>query len=83
MSIKLVTKAWETCLPMTRKIVLLALADAADESGICRQPVEQIASKCCLSKRTVLRCLAELEGNFYIKRTNQSGKSAIKLLGLK
>ena len=52
--------AWQQPLPTTSKFVLLALADAADEVGICWPSIATIAELCTLTPRTVSRALREL-----------------------
>ncbi|PRE43859.1 helix-turn-helix domain-containing protein [Burkholderia multivorans] len=70
MSIKAMNWAWEQRLPPNSKLILMALADAADEVGQCWPRVRLIAEKCCTSERTVQRILKELEtaGFLHIER---------------
>ena len=58
--------AWEQRLPPNSKLILMALADAADEVGQCWPRVRLIAEKCCTSERTVQRVLKELETTGYL-----------------
>lgn len=70
MSIEVMTLVFKRSLgSVTRKAVLLAMADAANEdgSGIWKS-AETIASECDLSKRTVLRTWSELEAEGLIRR---------------
>lgn len=62
--------AWEQRLPPNSKLILMALADSADEVGKCWPRVRLIAEKCCTSERTVQRVLKELEtaGFLHIER---------------
>ncbi|GAO26857.1 hypothetical protein ALISP_6677 [Alicycliphilus sp. B1] len=55
--------AWKQRLSPASKLILMALADAADEVGICWPRVRLIAEKACTSQRTVQRVLKELEVN--------------------
>ena len=57
MSIKAMNWAWEQQLSCSRKLVLMAIADAADDSGDCWPKVKTIAKKCNLSGRTVQRII--------------------------
>jgi len=70
MSIKAMNWAWEQRLPPNSKLILMALADSADEDGKCWPRVRLIAEKCCASERTVQRVLKELEerGFLHIER---------------
>jgi hypothetical protein len=59
MSIKAMNWAWEQKLPPSSKLILMAIADAADEEGDCWPKVKTIAKKCGVSDRTVQRVLKE------------------------
>ncbi len=52
--------AWRQHLPSTPKLVLMALADATDDEGICWPSVATIAAKACVSTRTVQRVIQTL-----------------------
>ena len=49
--------AWGQALPPTSKLILMALADAADDEGLCWPGVRTLATKCCVSGRTVQRTI--------------------------
>ena len=53
--------AWDQRLGPSAKLILLALADDADDSGQCWPAVRGIAGKCLVSERTVQRALKEFE----------------------
>lgn len=53
--------AWEQTLPPSSKLVLMALADIADDAGKCWPGVRLIARKCCVSERTVQRVIRQFE----------------------
>jgi hypothetical protein len=53
--------AWLTKLPPTPKLVLTALADIADDQGLCWPSVRAMAQKCSLSERSVQRILQSLQ----------------------
>ncbi|WP_312595917.1 helix-turn-helix domain-containing protein [Stutzerimonas nitrititolerans] len=61
MSIKAMNWAWEQKFPPSSKLILMSLADAADDTGECWPRVRIIAEKCCTSERTVQRVLKEFE----------------------
>ena len=42
------------------KLVLLRLADRADESGICYPSQRRLAAECCITERTVRNAIADL-----------------------
>jgi len=52
--------AWLQVLSPSSKLVLMALADAADDQGICWPSVPTLARKCSVSPRTVQRVLKAL-----------------------
>ena len=55
MSIKCLAWAWGKQLPPLPKLVLLAIADHADDNGYAWPGVNGVAQKCGVSKRTVQR----------------------------
>ena len=61
MSIRAMNWAWDQRLGPSAKLILLALADDADDSGQCWPAVRRIAGKCLVSERTVQRALKEFE----------------------
>ena len=52
--------AWRQALTPTLKLVLMALADAADDQGVCWPSVSTLAKKCTVSTRAVQRSLRVL-----------------------
>jgi hypothetical protein len=60
MSIKLLAQAWDVQLPHPEKLVLLALADNANDEGYCWPSVPNVAHKCGLEDRSVRRMVARL-----------------------
>jgi hypothetical protein len=69
MSVKVMGLAWYMSgLNSTQKIVLLALADHANDEGKhCYPSVERLARKCSLHERTVRRILSEFREGELIK----------------
>lgn len=61
-SISLMSEVWEADLPRDQKIVLLAMADHAQDDGSRVFPgVERLAQKCGYSERSVRRKIADLK----------------------
>ena len=52
-----------------KKMVLMALANYADENGRCWPSNARIADECGVSRRQVIRVLKELETDGFIART--------------
>jgi len=52
--------AWQQKLSPTPKLILMALADAANDFGVCWPSVSTVATKCCVSIRTVRRVMQKL-----------------------
>ena len=57
------TWAWATELPPTPKLVLMALADIADDQGICWPSQNTLAKKCSMAERSVRRILLQLQAS--------------------
>lgn len=76
MSISLMTDVWKLTLQAPRKMVLLALADNANDDGTdCWPSVGKLVEKCSMSERAVQGHLAALEEDGYIKRHERLGRS--------
>ncbi len=57
----------------TRKLVLVKLADNANDDGICWPSYQYIADQCETSKRSVINHISELESNGFLKVTHRKG----------
>ena len=70
------TWAWSKALPPTSKLVLMALADIADDLGVCWPSHPTLAVKCSLADRTLRRVLSLLRAQklvFIEPRFNTNG----------
>lgn len=61
MSVKASHWAWLQALPPPQKVVLLAMADHADDLGRCWPSIGLLARKSCSSPRTVQRVIRDLQ----------------------
>src|SRR5947209_5428982 len=61
MSIKAMNWAWAQKMAPTPKLILMALADSANDSDECWPGIPFVAEKCCVSERTVQRVLQGFE----------------------
>ncbi len=68
MSIEALMWAWAQRISHGSKLVLLALADHADEEGWCWPRVRYLAKKCGVSERSVQRGLKDLERSAFVQR---------------
>jgi len=87
MSISCMNWAWQIQLPPTEKLVLMSLADNADDLGQCYPSMKYIAKRCCVSKRTGQRILKilkqkELVSSQYRNRKDGSNTSNIYTLNI-
>ncbi len=80
MSIVLMTEAWKAPLPTGQKMVLLALADNANDLGECYPAISTIAVKCSMSERTVQVHISALEKCGAIRRDMRNGRSTLYTL---
>lgn len=77
MSIKLMSKAWDLDIPLADKMVLLALADSANEKGECWPSIEEVAKKASLSDRAVQKCLKHLVEGGHVSINRRYKKSNV------
>ncbi len=73
MSVKVSGMVWESDVPVTDgRVVLLALADNANDAGRCWPGTEHLAGKCCVSRSTVFRLLRKLEDQGLLSREQRT-----------
>ena len=74
MSIKVMQWAWEQAIfNGTRKLVLLALADRANDDGECWPGITSLADKCSIPRRTLIRALTDLEEQGFLSVQHRAG----------
>lgn len=66
--------AWQLDLPDSQKIVLLALADCANDEGHCWPSMATLAKKCSKGERTVQGVIKKLVDDGHITREERLGK---------
>jgi hypothetical protein len=76
-SIRLMSDVWRLDLPTVEKMVLLVIADHANDEGTQSYPSQAtIATKASISVRTVQRAVNNLCAQGYIRMTKHAGGSA-------
>ncbi|WP_197513488.1 helix-turn-helix domain-containing protein [Bordetella bronchialis] len=81
MSIALMTEAWKLQgLSSTQKLVLLSLADNANDQGECYPSIATIVHRTCLSERAVQSAVRSLRDLGYVKSMARLGTSTVYLL---
>ncbi len=68
------TAVWAIDLPDSQKIVLLALADCANDEGLCWPSMATLSKKCSKGERTVQGVIKDLVSNGHLSRTEVPGK---------
>lgn len=71
---------WDTDLPPSEKLVLLALADAANDEGHCWPSATTIARKSGQGERTVRRAIQSLIDKKHLSQRQRSGTSPVYTL---
>jgi len=74
MSITTMSEVWELDIPTAEKLVLLAIADNADDDGFCYPGKKHVARKCCLTDRDVMKHISRLQDRGIIEINEISGE---------
>lgn len=69
--------AWNVQLPPREKLVLLALADNANDEGECFPSIATISRRACTDERRTYRILKSLESANHITRVSRPGRSTL------
>ncbi|WP_162527164.1 helix-turn-helix domain-containing protein [Sphingomonas solaris] len=77
MSIRIMSAVWSLALPDSEKIVLLALADCANDEGVCWPSMASLAAKCSKTDRTVQAAVKSLVVAGHLSRTERPGKGVL------
>lgn len=60
MSVKVMNAVWDLQVSLAEKMVLMAIADAADDKGYAWPSFAHLERRCCMSRRSVIRCVNTL-----------------------
>lgn len=74
MSVRVMSEVWKLDLPDSQKIVLLALADCANDEGHCWPSMRTLAAKCTKGERTVQGVIKLLVEAGHVTRREVVGK---------
>jgi len=74
---KVLNDVWERDIPSSRKLVLVCLADIADDKGQCWPSQETIGGRCGMAVRTVHGHLVRLERDGHIERRRRFQNSTV------
>ncbi|GIV57754.1 MAG: hypothetical protein KatS3mg042_0667 [Rhodothermaceae bacterium] len=78
MSIRIMTAVWDSQIQERGKLlVLLCLADHANDEGICHPSVRRLARRTRLTERHVYNLLSELESEGIVSRISRPGTSTL------
>lgn len=78
MSISIMSAVWQLQdLSHTEKLVLLALADNANDEGVCWPAVDTLSRKCSLNKSTISEVIDRLNDYGFVQRKKRFSASVI------
>lgn len=77
MSTLMLSACWRLKIGPTEKLVLISLADQANDDGVCWPGVGSIARRTCLSERSVQRAIGDLESRRMLYRVPRPGTSTV------
>ena len=73
MSVRLVANTLDFVhgIPHGAKLVLICMADYADDKGRCWPSFQKLSERCDMSRRHVIRVVADLEGMGFVRRVEE------------
>lgn len=71
------TAVWDIVLPDSEKIALLALADCANDEGLCWPSMATLARKCSKSDRTLQKAIHSLCEKGHMSREERPGRGVL------
>jgi hypothetical protein len=76
-SIRIMSLVWTTALPDSEKLVLLALADCANDDGVCWPSMRALVAKCSKTDRTIQAAIKSLAAAGHLTRDERPGKGVL------
>lgn len=83
MSVVAMAWAWEQNLEPAPKIILLSIADVADDEGIAYCSNQELAARCNLSDRSVITHIHALTQEGFLIQQHREGKVSVFIIPLK
>jgi hypothetical protein len=80
LSNRIMALCWPLQVPPTAKAVLISLADHASDAGECWPSISTLADRTCLSSRSVIRAVQELEAYKVIRAIRTEGRHTSYLI---
>lgn len=80
MSIRIMSEVWKLKLPDSPMLLLLALADWANDDGVCWPSISKLADKTNKSERTLQRAIQELVKDGHLTRQENPGKGVLYIV---
>ena len=80
MSFSIGKRVWAIPMPATDKLVLLALANCADDNGQCWPSLDKLGKDTGLHPKSVSRCIRRLKKRKLIETKRRMNSSSVILL---
>lgn len=76
MSTVILSACWPLDLSPSQKLVVISLADQANDEGVCWPSMASLTRRTCLSERAVRNALRDLEAGGYLRTHYREGRSS-------
>lgn len=76
MSTVILSACWPLDLSPSQKLVVISLADQANDEGVCWPSMASLTRRTCLSERAVRNALRDLEAGGYLQTHYREGRSS-------
>lgn len=80
MSTIIMTQCWPLVMSPSAKMVLISLADNANDDGYCWPSLERIAQRACLGRSTVIRAIKWLEARGILIANRDNGRKTTYII---